>query len=282
MSTLLSEGMPMPMFEGRATTLPYAQRGEGPDIVWVGGGGDAGDSWDRYQLPHFETSYRNTTFTNRGVSPTVCTQPLPWTIADMAKDTAELIEGVCETPVIAVGLSMGGAIVLQLALDFPDLVRVGIPMGTAARSYGWLYDYMQSEIDYRLAGGSLAGMMGVSHYAAALYPARALGDRDLWPRIREELSEWLASDANEESLIGQWDACQTFDVTERLPHCTVPLHVFAFAEDMQAPPTYGREIVELCPTAELHEFDGMGHCSIYGHTHERLNAEIERIALRYR
>jgi pimeloyl-ACP methyl ester carboxylesterase len=271
----------MSMFRGNAATVAYEQRGEGPDLVWVGGGGDAGDSWNAYQLPHFERSFRNTTFTNRGVSPTTCAQPLPWTIGDMARDAAELIEAVCDPPVIVAGLSMGGAIVLQLALDFPDLIRVGIPMGTAARSSGWLYDYMQAEIDYRLAGGTLSGMMAVSHYAAALYPARVLGDAELWPRIRTELSEWLATDANEESLIGQWDACQTFDVVERLPHCTVPLHVFAFAEDVQAPPAYGREIAELCPTAELHEFSGMGHCSIYGHTHEELNAEIERIARRY-
>ena len=272
----------MPMFPGSRATLSYAQRGEGPDIVWIGGGGDAGDSWDRYQLPYFERSRRNTTFTNRGVSPTTCTQPLPWTIADMARDTAELIDAVCDPPVAVVGLSMGGAIVVQLALDFPELLTVGIPMGTAARSYGWLFDYMQAEIDYRLAGGSLSGMMAVTHYAAALYPARVLGDPELWPRIREELSDWIASDANEESLIGQWDACQTFDVADELPGCTVPLHVFAFAEDMQAPPAYGREIVELCPTAELHEFEAMGHCSIYGHTHEQLNAEIERIILAVR
>jgi pimeloyl-ACP methyl ester carboxylesterase len=269
------------MFEGSSATLAYEQRGRGPDIIWVGGGGDAGDSWNAYQLPHFERSFRNTTFTNRGVSPTVCAQPLPWTIGDMTKDAAELIEAVCEPPVVVVGLSMGGAIVLQLAIDFPDLVRVGIPMGTAARSYGWLYDYMQAEIDYRLAGGTLSGMMAVSHYAAALYPASALGDHELWPHIREELAGWLASDANEESLIGQWDACQTFDVTEGLKRCTVPLHVFAFGEDVQAPPAYGREIAELCPTAELHEFAGMGHCSIYGHTHAVLNAEIEEIARRY-
>ena len=124
-------------------------------------------------------------------------------------------------------------------------------------------------------------MMAVSHYAASLYPAMVLGDDHLWPRIRDDLSTWLESDANEESLIGQWGACQTFDLTEQLPSCTVPLHVFAFAEDVQAPPQYGREVVALCPAAELHEFEGMGHCSIYGHTHEELNARIEAIIRRY-
>jgi len=271
----------MPIFEGTLTRTTYEQRGSGPDIVWISGGGDPGESWHTYQIPHFESSFRNTTFDNRGISPATCSQPLPWTIADMARDAAELIEAVCEPPVIVVGLSMGAMIVEQLLVDFPELVRVGIAMGAAARSHGWVYDYMKAEIDYRIGGGSLDGMLAVSHYAASLYPALVLGDDTLWPTIRGGLSSWLATDANEESLIGQWDACQTFDVTRQLPACTVPLHVFAFLEDVQAPPQYGREIVALCPTAELHEFAGMGHASIYGHTQDQLNARIEEIARRY-
>jgi len=36
-------------------------------------------------------------------------------------------------------------------------------------------------------------------------------------------------------------------------------------------------VAEITPTATLHEFAGMGHCSIYGHRHETLNAEIRAI-----
>jgi pimeloyl-ACP methyl ester carboxylesterase len=129
---------------------------------------------------------------------------------------------------------------------------------------------MQAEIDYRAAGGTLDGEMAVAHYAASLYPARVLGDPVLWPRIRDELAAWITTGVNEESLIGQWDACQTFDLTRQLPSCTVPLHVFSFAEDVQAPPQFGREVADLCPTSTYHLFEGMGHCSIYGHEHERL------------
>ena len=271
----------MPTFQGSRTSMPYEQVGAGPDIVWVAGGGDAGDAWTTYQVPHFRAAFRNTTFTQRGVSPAVCNQPLPWTIADMAVDAAELIQAVCEPPVVVVGLSMGALITQQLALDFPQLVRVGVSMGGGARSHGWIRYYQQAEIDYRVAGGALDGDMAVAHYAASLYPARVLGDPVLWPKIRDELRAWVDSGENEESLIGQWEACQTFDVTARLPSCTVPIHVFAFAEDVQAPPQHGKEVADLCPTSTFHYFEGMGHCSIYGHEHERLNAEIEAIARRY-
>ena len=271
----------MPHLNATDAAVHYEQFGSGPDVVWIGGGGDAGDSWHEYQIPYFERSFRNTTFANRGVSPTVCDAALPWTIEDMARDAAELIESVCSPPVAAVGLSMGGLIVQQLALDRPDLLRVGIPMGSGAHAVGWSWDYMRAEVEFRESGGRLDGMMDVIHYAAMLYPARALGDHELWPRLRESLVAWMESGANEESLIGQWDACLTFDVTGRLGECSVPLHVFAFAEDVQAPPQEGKLIADLCPTAELHLFDGMGHCSIYGHTHDVLNPEIERIVKRY-
>ena len=36
----------MAMLEGSQSTIAFEQVGSGPDIVWVAGGGDAGDSGD--------------------------------------------------------------------------------------------------------------------------------------------------------------------------------------------------------------------------------------------
>lgn len=271
----------MPFVEGSQARIHYAQVGEGPDIVWVSGGGGTAADWDGYQIPHFKGKFRNTTFDNRGIGTTVCDLPLPWTLEDFARDTAELIEAVCEPPVALVGLSLGGGIVQQVALDYPELLRVVIPMGTSARTTGWGADYMRAEIEWRRAGNRLDGMMAVAHYAGMFYPARVLGDSALWPRLREEMLAWLETDDNEDSLIPQWEAC-FYDQSDRLPDCTVPMHVMVFNDDVQAPPQCGEEVASLVPGAELHLYEGMGHCSIYGHTHEVLNAEIEAIIQRYR
>src|SRR4029079_16815478 len=109
-----------------------------------------------------------------------------------------------------------------------------------------------------------------------LYPAAALGDPELWPVIRERLGTAWEED-NEKSLIGQWQACMCFDITDRLPGCTTPLHVFVFEEDVQAPPRYGRKVADLVPGAQLHSFPGMGHCSLYAHKPDVVNAEIRKI-----
>ena len=271
----------MPTIQGSQATIHYEQVGAGPDIVWVSGGGGTAGSWDAYQLPYFKDEFRNTTFDGRGVGTTRCDLPLPWSLEGFAVDTAELIEAVCDPPVALVGLSFGAGIVQQVALDFPELLRCAIAMGTGAVSVGWTWDYQMAEIEYRKAGGRLDGMMAVTHYAAMYYPARVLGDRELWPKLRDELLEYYETDTNEESLIAQWEPCVRFDQRDRLPDCRVPLHVIAFDQDVQAVPQDGEEVAALAPNAELRLFEGMGHLSIYGHTHDVLNPFIKGIVERY-
>ena len=181
-----------------------------------------------------------------------------------------MIEAICDPPVAIVGLSLGGAIVQQVAIDYPDLLRCCITMGTGALSTGWGWDYQKAEIDWRKEGNHLDGMMAVVHNAAMMYPAKVLGDRELWPKLRADLESWLSTDDNEKSLIPQWEACLLYDQTASLPGCTVPMHVIAFSEDVQAPPQDGLEVAELAGNGEYHEFEGMGHCSIYGHTQDVL------------
>jgi pimeloyl-ACP methyl ester carboxylesterase len=280
----------MPFIDTAEAKLFYEQIGPsgvetgpatGGDIVWVGGGGTMGRDWQRFQTPHFERHFRNTTFDNRGIGQTVCKAPMPWGMADFARDLATLIERVCTPPVALVGTSLGAAIVQQLAIDRPDLIRVAVLMGTGAWSTGWGWDYQEAEIAFRKAGGTLGGMMGVTHYAAMLYPASALGDRELWPKLKALMLEWMDSGENEASLVPQWDASLRFDQREALRSVRVPVHVLAFAEDVQAPPQDGAEVAELVPGAKLHRMKGMGHGSWYGHAHERLNPYIERILRGY-
>ena len=251
----------MPSVRGVDVQIHYEQVGDGPDIVWIcGGGGLPERTWNPYQIPAF-TEFRSTVFHNRGIGRTECRQPLPWTMSDFARDTANLVEQVCRPPVIVVGKSMGALTATQLALDRPELVRLAIAMGTIGKSTGWVHDYMRAEIDYRKQGGSLEGLMGVCHYAAMLHPADELGDEETWELLKRQYSDF--EDENEQSLIGQWDACDTFDVYERLPDCRVPLHVVGFSEDVQAPPQYGRRVADLAPTGVFHLLEGHGHCSLW-------------------
>jgi pimeloyl-ACP methyl ester carboxylesterase len=272
----------MPMIELPSGRFHYDEFGSGPPVLWVSGGGAVGAIWHPYQMPYFERFYRNVTYDNRGIGETVCDEPRPWTIADMARDAAALIEALFEPPIVVAGKSMGGFIVLQLVLDRPDLCKAAIAMGVAPCGHeGWLGDYMRAEVELRRAGGRLDGMFSVIHYAAQLYPARALGDSATWAEIRKVLGEGDFNEQNEHSLIPQWQACIDFDVRDRLPECTVPLHVIGFGEDVQAPPQLAEEVARLAPTAEFHLLDGMGHGSLWGHTQAEGNPFIKGLIDRY-
>jgi pimeloyl-ACP methyl ester carboxylesterase len=118
----------MPHFAGSAASIFYEQTGAGPDIVWVGGGGSCGRDCLRFQTPHFDPSFRSTVYDNRGIGTTLCDTPLPWGIADFARDAAELARAVCDGPVAFVGSSLGSAIVQQIAIDHPEIVRRAIVM----------------------------------------------------------------------------------------------------------------------------------------------------------
>ena len=110
-----------------------------------------------------------------------------------------------------------------------------------------------------------------------LYPARALGDRVLWPKLKALMLEWMDSGENEESLVPQWDASLRFDQREALRGVQAPVHVIAFSEDVQAPPQDGEEVAQIVPGAKFHLLEGLGHGSWYGHAHDRINAYIEAI-----
>lgn len=271
----------MARFDGSASSIWYEQTGNGPDIVWVGGGGTAGRDWQRFQTPYFDRSYRSTVFDNRGIGETTCVTPLPWSLGEFATDIAELVRAVCSGPVVFVGSSLGSAIVQEVCIDHADVVRCAVVMGTGAWSTGWGWDYQEAEIDFRRAGGTLPGAMGVAHYAAMLYPAQALGDRELWPTLKALLNEWMETGENERSLVAQWDASLRYDQRDRLGNVTVPVHVVAFDQDVQAPPQDGAELAALIPGADFHQLSGMGHGSWYGHAHEEINPFIERLILRH-
>src|ERR1700730_17529790 len=125
----------------KAVDLRYIQEGSGPDIVWIPGGDEVADAWDQ-QFAEFRGSFHNTSFDPRGAGQTVCRTPPPWTIADFAADCAALVREKCKPPVIMIGLSMGSLITLQFAIDYPELVRLAIPMGASAKATGFSRDWV--------------------------------------------------------------------------------------------------------------------------------------------
>lgn len=105
----------------RDTDLYYEIIGQGDPIVFIHGLGSSTRDWE-YQIDFFSKHYQVVVFDVRGHGKSG-KPPGPYSIPLFAQDTAELIRSLDIAPTHVVGISMGGMIAFQLALDEPELVR---------------------------------------------------------------------------------------------------------------------------------------------------------------
>ncbi|MEM9047135.1 MAG: alpha/beta hydrolase [Pseudomonadota bacterium] len=255
-------------------TMRVVEDGQGPDLVFIPGGDQTAEAYAQ-QFAHLADGFRCIAYDPRGAGETV-SPPAPWRIADFAADCAALIAAVCDGPAIVCGLSLGGLITQQLAIDFPDRVRLAIPMGTAAYIDGFTRDWMQAEIDLRRAGIALPDYFLAPHYAPYAFPAKALHDPELWAQIKASYTARFANRAPQD-LIDQWQACLDFDCREGLRTCPVPMHVVSFSEDVQTAPAVCKVVADLAPKGVFHEIAGLGHVSMLRHRPEVVAAKLRAI-----
>jgi len=111
----------MPILQLRDIRLYYEVAGEGDPIVFIHGLGSSARDWE-YQVPFFAPRYRMVVFDVRGHGRSD-KPPGPYSVPLFAQDTAALIRALEAAPAHVVGISMGGMIALQLAVDEPALVR---------------------------------------------------------------------------------------------------------------------------------------------------------------
>ena len=102
-------------------SLYYEDHGAGEPILLLHGLGGACRDWEPQQR-FFERSHRVVAYDVCGHGQSAKPKG-PYSVAQFGRHTAELIRRVIGGPVHVVGLSMGGMIAFQLAVDAPDLVR---------------------------------------------------------------------------------------------------------------------------------------------------------------
>lgn len=100
--------------------LSYRMQGEaGPAIVLIHGLGGSAEATYGPLIEAIPTGFRMLAFDNRGVGGS--DKPAgPYTLADFARDTRELMRSLGIDQAHIVGHSLGGTIAQQFALDYPD------------------------------------------------------------------------------------------------------------------------------------------------------------------
>lgn len=229
------------------------QAGAGDDVVFISGLADEGVCWVD-QLEGLRDRYRLTTFDNRGVGRSA-TPPGEYRIADLAADTAELMDALGIGRAHVVGSSMGGAIAQELALARPELVRSLVLNGTWCRGDRFLHEVFRNWI------WAAQKADGVRDFLVAV---------NLWcfaPRIWNDgtMDGWL--DAAEASLHQQSvdafsrsaEALIHHDSADRLGAISAPTLVTVGELDLVLPERFSRAIVERIAGARLIVVPEAGH-----------------------
>lgn len=252
----------MPRMVVNGINLSFDEYGSGEAIVLVTGSGANGRMWTPHQVPALTAAgYRVITVDNRGMPPSdLCLDG--FTIDDMAADTAGLIERLGIGPCRIVGFSLGGMMVQELLLAYPDLVTQAVIMATRGRS-----DVLRAAISAAESELLDSGIVLPARYAAVVHAMQFLSPRTHRndQRIRDWLDIFEMSRLDRSVNRAQLDIDLAGNRLEEYRKIKATCLVMGFQDDLIAPPYLCREVADHIADCRYEEIAGCGH---YGYLEE--------------
>jgi len=167
-------------------------------------------------------------------------------IADYAQSVMDFIGLInAPGPVIPCGLSMGGAITQQLLIDNGDFFPAGIMMNTGARLKVMPAIFEAVEKDY----GAFVKMLCDT----------AISKKSNAEKLRVKIEEFTK--CRPDVALGDFRACDNFNVVEKLGLIEVPVLVLAANHDNITPFKYGTFLERNIKNARLVTIEDAGHLS---------------------
>ena len=232
----------------------YVEAGTGEPLVLVMGFGADHLAWG-FQMPAFAERYRVVAFDNRGVGQT--DQPdQPYTTRHMAADTVGLMDALGIDRAHVLGVSMGGMIAQEIALNYGDRVRTLQLHCTYARPDGQTRAQLAA---WRVQRAVLSREDALRSSFFWLFARDTYNER---PEFVEAMLRNALANPYPQSVTGwlrQAEACLTHDTLERIAAIRCPTLVGVAAEDILVPPRCSREIAARVPGAELRMIESVGH-----------------------
>ena len=225
-----------------------------PAVLLIHGLGADGSSWG-YQIP---------ALCKAGIRPIAPDLPgfgktIPgegrWTVAKAAADTARLIYGLAGGPMIVAGISLGGVVALQMALDFPQMVQKLILINTFACLRPKRFD----EASYLLGRFVVANLRGKEYQAETV--ARRLFSRPEQEDLRRELVQRILQ-ADQRVYRQAMQSLALFDVRKRLSEIRMPTLIISGENDTTVPLPNQMELVNGISGAEHSIIPDAGHAVI--------------------
>lgn len=232
--------------------LAYEVRGAGEPLLFLHGLGANGGSWDA-QVAHFAPRYRTITvdFRGSGASRDRVHPRGPFSMARFASDVRALLAHLDASPAHVVGLSLGGMVAFQLAVDAPQctrslvIVNSGpevIPRSAAER---WAMGVRQV----------VTRLMGPAAFARILAPK--LFPKEEHAELRERFKAMMAAN-DKGAYVATLEAILGWSVADKLEELALPALIVTGDHDytpVAAKEAYRRRM----PNARLAVVEGAHH-----------------------
>jgi pimeloyl-ACP methyl ester carboxylesterase len=247
----------------------YEEHGEGDRLILINGLAFPMDLWF-LQLRELSKHFRVIAFDNRGIG--LSGQPNePYTIVQMASDTAELMHALGIGKAHVAGLSMGGFIAQELALGYPEMVDrlILIATGTGGSGLTILTRAFWAKMVDELKGLKPAEIYrkDISLMAA---PDFMLKHPDL---LEESIAIRLRKIQPLYAFLRQQAAAGSFDSNDRVQRITQSTLVILGNMDPIFPIVLADDFVRKLPCARLIVYENCGHAILLEKA-EQLNQDI--------
>ncbi|MEM2134692.1 MAG: alpha/beta hydrolase [Candidatus Jordarchaeaceae archaeon] len=234
-------GFVLPFQIIRGKRIFYESVGQGLPVVFIHGSMGSHISWD---LQRALSSNYNLIFLDlpgHGMSDPIEDEVSVKLFADYV---AEFVRGLGIESMVAVGHSLGGAICIQLALDYPELMRGLVLVGTGAK-LGVLPTILEAlKTNFRESVDLAIGSMAFAENA----------DPKIVDLAKEECLK-----CNPKVAYSDFAACNKFDVRDRISEISVPTLIIVGSEDKLTPVKWSRYLNEKISKSSLKIVENAGH-----------------------
>jgi 3-oxoadipate enol-lactonase len=237
----------MPFAERPDARIWWEQSGTGDPVLLIMGHAYGADMWHR-TVPELASRYRVIRFDNRGAGRS-SDPPGPYPVPLMADDALAVLDAAGAASAHVYGVSMGGFIALQLALDHPGRVR-SLTLGcTAASAAGAPRGALLTRVRSAVPAAALNRMAWKLLYGPGTPARRRAEDQQIVRRTR----------ASGRGRRGQITGAAGFDVTSRLVEIRMPALILHGARDRLIPAANAKRLADGIAGARIVVFPDAGH-----------------------
>jgi len=244
----------MPKLTINGIELHYVESGRGDPLLLIMGFGGDHQAW-ALQAPAFSERYRVIAFDNRGAGQSSVPDE-PYSTRMMAEDALGLLDALGIERAHVLGVSMGGMIAQELALNHPHRVRSLQLHCTYARADGYMWALMDAWRRVRVKATPEEWLRTIALW---LFAPTTFTER---PEFVEGVVQLGLANPYPFSLTGflrQGDAVRGHDTLARLPDLTRPTLVSVAEDDILVPPRFARQLAATIPGAKLEVVERAAH-----------------------